>query len=101
MRGAESVCLFWLRSDLKGANVLLKSAPGDVRGYTCKLADFGLSRVLGDDTTHASINTHGACCCRMSRKHDLCHSAAVLCRGTRCWSSTLNRSGDLAAGRAP
>jgi serine/threonine protein kinase len=48
------------RSDLKGANVLLKRAPGDPRGFVCKLADFGLSRVLGANTTHASINTHGA-----------------------------------------
>ena len=33
--------------DLKPANVLLKSSRSSVRGYTCKLADFGLSRWAG------------------------------------------------------
>ncbi|KAG2489092.1 hypothetical protein HYH03_012318 [Edaphochlamys debaryana] len=32
--------------DLKPANVLLKSNPADPRGWTCKLADFGLALVL-------------------------------------------------------
>lgn len=38
-----------MQGDLKGANVLLKSAMVsnyDPRGYMCKLADFGLSRVM-------------------------------------------------------
>lgn len=52
-----------LCSDLKGANVLLQSAPATAsnpRGAVCKLADFGLSRVLGANRTHVSTNTHGA-----------------------------------------
>ena len=51
-----------LRSDLKGANVLIKSAKAtveDPRGYLCKLADFGLARVLGSNRTHVSTSTHG------------------------------------------
>ncbi|KAG2429661.1 hypothetical protein HYH02_013999 [Chlamydomonas schloesseri] len=32
--------------DVKPANVLLKSSPGDPRGWTCKLADFGFCLVL-------------------------------------------------------
>ncbi|KAG2496613.1 hypothetical protein HYH03_005434 [Edaphochlamys debaryana] len=32
--------------DLKPGNVLLRSNPGDTRGWTCKLADFGFALVL-------------------------------------------------------
>eukprot|EP00198_Chlamydomonas_reinhardtii_P008245 XP_001697582.1 predicted protein [Chlamydomonas reinhardtii] len=32
--------------DVKPANILLKSSPGDPRGWTCKLADFGFALVL-------------------------------------------------------
>ncbi|CAL8464411.1 g3946 [Coccomyxa elongata] len=51
-----------LHADLKGANVLLKSAAVsnyDQRGYTCKLADFGLSRVMENNSTHVSTTTFG------------------------------------------
>ena len=50
-------------SDLKGANVLIKTgkaAAKDPRGFVCKLADFGLARVLGSNRTHVSTSTHGA-----------------------------------------
>jgi serine/threonine protein kinase len=30
-----------LHGDLKSANVLLKSTATDIRGFVCKLADFG------------------------------------------------------------
>ena len=30
-----------LHGDLKSANVLLKSTATDIRGYSCKIADFG------------------------------------------------------------
>ncbi|KAF8059113.1 STY13 [Scenedesmus sp. PABB004] len=36
--------------DLKPANVLLKSSNADVRGFSAKVSDFGLSRVEDDDT---------------------------------------------------
>lgn len=51
-----------LQADLKGANVLLKSAAPsnfDSRGYVCKLADFGLSRVMENNSTHVSTTTFG------------------------------------------
>ncbi|GIM01666.1 hypothetical protein Vretimale_6468 [Volvox reticuliferus] len=32
--------------DVKPANILLKTSPGDLRGWTCKLADFGFALVL-------------------------------------------------------
>lgn len=48
-----------LHGDLKGANVLLKSTATDPRGFMCKLADFGLSRVLDLDMTHISTHTYG------------------------------------------
>lgn len=51
-----------LHADLKGANVLMKSTAVsnyDGRGYTCKLADFGLSRVMETNRTHVSTSTFG------------------------------------------
>jgi len=51
-----------MQADLKGANVLLKSSAlsnYDKRGYTCKLADFGLSRVMEHNSTHISTSTFG------------------------------------------
>ncbi len=51
-----------VQGDLKGANVLLKSAmtsAWDPRGYVCKLADFGLSRVMEHNRTHVSTATFG------------------------------------------
>jgi serine/threonine protein kinase len=51
-----------VQADLKGANVLLKSAAVsnyDSRGYSCKLADFGLSRVMENNSTHVSTSTFG------------------------------------------
>ena len=42
--------------------MLIKSARAtekDPRGYVCKLADFGLARVLGSNRTHVSTSTHG------------------------------------------
>ena len=43
-----------VHGDLKTANVLLKGSAKDARGFVCKLADFGLSRVLGNENTHIS-----------------------------------------------
>ena len=49
-----------LHGDLKPANVLLKSASEDIRAFTCKLCDFGLSRLLdATEKTHLSTQTHG------------------------------------------
>ena len=48
-----------MHGDLKGANVLLKSTATDPRGFQCKLADFGLSRMLDMDMTHISTHTYG------------------------------------------
>ncbi|KAK9817045.1 hypothetical protein WJX72_008849 [[Myrmecia] bisecta] len=48
-----------LHGDLKTANVLLKSTPKDSRGYICKLADFGLSRLLDGTQTHISTQSFG------------------------------------------
>jgi serine/threonine protein kinase len=48
-----------LHGDLKTANVLLKSTATDPRGAACKLADFGLSRMLEMDKSHISTQTYG------------------------------------------
>lgn len=53
-----------LHCDLKPANVLLKATSANKRGFICKLADFGMSRLL-DITlkTHLSTQTYGASHC--------------------------------------
>jgi serine/threonine protein kinase len=61
-----------VHGDLKSANVLLKGSARDVRGFCCKIADFGLSRVLDMDATHISTRTYGAyrltaCCADVQR----------------------------------
>ena len=48
-----------VHGDLKAANVLLKGSARDARGVTCKITDFGLSRVLDMDATHVSTGTYG------------------------------------------
>eukprot|EP00879_Flechtneria_rotunda_P007950 GHRR01008329.1.p1 GENE.GHRR01008329.1~~GHRR01008329.1.p1 ORF type:complete len:1448 (+),score=551.05 GHRR01008329.1:1287-5630(+) len=48
-----------VHGDLKTANVLLKGSTRDVRGFACKISDFGLSRVLDLDATHVSTRTYG------------------------------------------
>jgi serine/threonine protein kinase len=48
-----------VHGDLKTCNVLLKGSARDVRGFCCKIADFGLSRVLDMDATHVSTCTYG------------------------------------------
>lgn len=40
---------------LQGRNVLLRTARNDRRGFICKLADFGLSRMLGQEQTHVEV----------------------------------------------
>jgi serine/threonine protein kinase len=50
-----------VHGDLKTANVLLKGSTRDARGVTCKITDFGLSRVLDPEATHISTGTYGEC----------------------------------------
>ena len=76
-----------LCSDLKGANVLIKSGKAtakDPRGFVCKLADFGLARVLGSNRTHVSTSTHGAC---PIRPHHRPRALSTLAASTSsCWT---------------
>eukprot|EP00884_Botryococcus_braunii_P016253 jgi/Botrbrau1/3310/Bobra.0048s0007.1 len=52
-----------LHGDLKPGNVLLKSTTTDARGFICKLADFGLSRILEEEQqTHVMTQTYGTAC---------------------------------------
>jgi serine/threonine protein kinase len=49
-----------MHCDLKPANVLLKSTAANRRGFTCKLCDFGMSRLLDvQHVTHVSTNKCG------------------------------------------
>jgi serine/threonine protein kinase len=43
-----------LHSDLKARNVLLRSDMHDPRGFTAKVADFGLSLTIDPHSTHVS-----------------------------------------------
>lgn len=47
-------CLPAVHGDLKPGNVLLKTHKVDRRGYIAKVSDFGLSRPLDCDDTHAT-----------------------------------------------
>ncbi|CAL8465709.1 g5245 [Coccomyxa elongata] len=52
-----------VHADLKPANVLLKTAPkicSDPRGFTCKIADFGMARLLAAESTDVSSDTLGS-----------------------------------------
>ncbi|KAL4457609.1 hypothetical protein ABPG75_012474 [Micractinium tetrahymenae] len=48
-----------IHGDLKPANVLLKAARNDRRGFVCKLGDFGLSWMLGVDESHVDTQSYG------------------------------------------
>lgn len=48
-----------IHGDLKPANVLVKAARNDRRGFVAKLADFGLSRMLGHDQSHVDTQSYG------------------------------------------
>ncbi|BDA50831.1 probable mitogen-activated protein kinase kinase kinase 12 at C-terminar half [Coccomyxa sp. Obi] len=53
-----------IHADLKPANVLLMSSPVTAkipRGFTCKIADFGMSQVLTGDNSRVPVaDTHGS-----------------------------------------
>jgi serine/threonine protein kinase len=49
-----------MHCDLKPANVVLKSTAANRRGYTCKLCDFGMSRLLDlERVSHVSTERFG------------------------------------------
>ncbi|KAK9865060.1 hypothetical protein WJX84_008297 [Apatococcus fuscideae] len=48
LRYLHSRCI--IHGDLTASNVLLSSCSRDARGWMCKVSDFGLSRVLDEDT---------------------------------------------------
>ncbi len=48
-----------LHGDLSSNNILLTSSTGDSRGFTAKVSDFGLSRVLAPGSAHIQTQTYG------------------------------------------
>jgi serine/threonine protein kinase len=85
-----------VHGDLKSANVLLKGSARDPRGFSCKIADFGLSRVLDMDATHISTRTYGeGTSAAGSVRAIYCLSAASLWMAAPCgavagcWASAL------------
>lgn len=57
-----------VHGDLKTANVLLKGGK-DQKGISCKITDFGLSRVLDMNASHISTGTHGKPPCLIGPEH--------------------------------
>ncbi|KAK9805926.1 hypothetical protein WJX73_005723 [Symbiochloris irregularis] len=48
-------CMHIVHCDLKAKNVLLSSAAGDLRGFTAKVSDFGLSKLVADSVGGVTI----------------------------------------------
>ena len=67
-----------LHGDLKSANVLLKSTATDLRGYSCKIADFG----CGKAQSHLSL------CCSV---HNTAEGHACLLKLSCQMSDLLRR----------
>lgn len=59
-----------VHSDLKARNVLLRSDMQDPRGFTAKVADFGLSLTIDPNSTHISnafqVIVNPLCTCGVS-----------------------------------
>jgi serine/threonine protein kinase len=62
-----------VHSDLKARNVLLRSDMQDPRGFTAKVADFGLSLTIDPNSTHIS-NAFQVC-------RPMCKHFAYICHG--------------------
>ena len=45
--------------DLKLGNILLKSTTTDIRGFLCKICDFGMARLMDSTKSHVSTSTFG------------------------------------------
>lgn len=68
-----------LHCDLKPGNVLLKATTANKRGFICKLADFGMSRLLDvTQKTHLSTQTYG-----VSSYHQRDHSQVGVSVGSQ------------------
>ncbi|BDA44406.1 probable mitogen-activated protein kinase kinase kinase 11 at C-terminar half [Coccomyxa sp. Obi] len=88
-----------LHGDLSGGNILLTSSSKDARKFTCKVADFGLSRVLSQEAistgtfgtvTHMppELLTTG----RLSKSVDVYAFGVLLwemCTGKRPWAGLM------------
>ncbi|GFR47950.1 hypothetical protein Agub_g9754 [Astrephomene gubernaculifera] len=46
-----------VHGDLKPANVLLKATSRDLRGFTAKVSDFGVTRAMAEGASQASVST--------------------------------------------
>jgi len=69
----------------------------DPSGFVCKLGDFGLSRVLEQNSTHVSTNTYGSFLCLIQNTHcfsDTRHSMSddVGCSGGLMSWNPLHRA---------
>ncbi|KAG1656207.1 hypothetical protein FOA52_011337 [Chlamydomonas sp. UWO 241] len=77
--------------DMKPPNVLLKSSTNDARGFTAKVSDFGLSRVMDDDgaATTFPFNSHGTAAYvapeALTRQKNVNNSVDVYAFGIMMW----------------
>ncbi len=69
-----------LHGDIKSANVLLKSTATDLRGFCCKIADFGCAPV--------PLHRPRATCHRHTPTHAHDHPVTAPCHNV-CWSCRL------------
>ncbi|KAG2486592.1 hypothetical protein HYH03_014762 [Edaphochlamys debaryana] len=76
-----------LHGDLKPANVLLAKSRADRRGFTVKLGDFGLSHLLGPQSSKAASSARGTTAYMSPEAFDGAHSRAsdVFAFGVLLW----------------
>jgi serine/threonine protein kinase len=88
-----------LHGDLTGANVLLRSAPSDARGFAAAVADFGLARVAAETVQTDLHGTVSHMPPELLGQGELTKGADVYALGVLLWE--MGASARAWAGRRP